>query len=105
MMVENYKEVQEILRRHRRELEEKYGVIHIGVFGSFGLGNQRGDSDVDLIVRIDSKKDSYRNTLKLKNYLESLLGRRVDIIKEKVLERGILPSFAKSVKRSFKSVF
>jgi predicted nucleotidyltransferase len=104
-MVKSYEEIEKLLSEHRKELEEKFGVIHIGVFGSFGTNEQREESDVDLIVKIDRKKDSYRNTLKLKEYLESLLGRKVDIIKEKVLERGVLPTFAKNIERSFKGVF
>ena len=28
----------------------KYGVLHIGIFGSFAKGNQRIDSDIDLLV-------------------------------------------------------
>ncbi len=104
-MVKNYEEIEKILSKHKKELEEEFGVIHIGVFGSFGTNEQREESDVDLIVKIDKDKDSYRNTLRLKEYLESLLGRKVDIIKEKVLERGVLPAFAKGIERSFKGVF
>jgi len=35
----------EILRDHKKVLQQKYGVIKIGVFGSYARNQQRADSD------------------------------------------------------------
>ncbi len=32
-------------------LYERYGIVHVGIFGSFAKGNNRIDSDVDLLVQ------------------------------------------------------
>lgn len=40
------------IRAHAHELEERYGVTRIDVFGSFARGEQTAESDVDLIVEV-----------------------------------------------------
>jgi predicted nucleotidyltransferase len=35
------------------ELRDRYGVITLGVFGSYGRGEQTPDSDLDLLVEFD----------------------------------------------------
>jgi len=42
--------IKEILQRYKTELEERYGVKEIGVFGSYVRGEQRADSDLDILV-------------------------------------------------------
>ena len=44
------KEIEEIIRGHEQELEEKFKVKKIGVFGSYARDDQSEDSDIDLLV-------------------------------------------------------
>ncbi|MBL7117814.1 MAG: nucleotidyltransferase domain-containing protein [Candidatus Syntrophoarchaeum sp.] len=41
-------EIKKILRTHKEELMEKYGVQGIGIFGSYVRGEQKEDSDIDI---------------------------------------------------------
>lgn len=54
------------------------GARRIGVFGSFGGGEARDDSDVDVYVEFDDAKRCYDNFFALHERLEKLLGRRVE---------------------------
>jgi predicted nucleotidyltransferase len=43
-------EIKRILKENKLEIREKYGVIIVGIFGSYTRGEQRETSDVDIIV-------------------------------------------------------
>ena len=45
--------VQQVLRALMPELQERYGVKFLGVFGSYATGRQKKRSDVDLLVEFD----------------------------------------------------
>ena len=57
-----------------------FGVLKLGVFGSFARDTATPQSDVDLFVEFDAKKKTLRNLLGLSRYLENLLGRKVELI-------------------------
>ena len=60
-------------------LRERYGVKELGVFGSYLRGEQKQDSDLDLLV--DFEKDiSLWDVMELEEYLSERLGVRVDLI-------------------------
>lgn len=42
----------ERLRQHRSELEAKYGIVRIGLFGSVARDDAGDSSDVDVVVRL-----------------------------------------------------
>lgn len=65
------REIIAILRRR--------GVALAGVFGSFARGEQRPDSDLDLLVEFEGRS-SLLDMAGLKLDLQDLLGRRVDIV-------------------------
>lgn len=61
-----------------REAIRKFGVKEIGIFGSFARGEQRTDSDVDVLVDLESNTfDAYMDLL---FFLEDLFGRKVDLV-------------------------
>ena len=72
------KEIEEKIKKIKSFLENEYGVTQIGYFGSFATGNQRSDSDVDLIVSFNKRLGW--QFFELKDYLESIMGRRVDLV-------------------------
>lgn len=80
-------EIIDYLRRHRKELEEKFHVKKIGLFGSFARNEQKISSDIDLIIELEENV-SHVFTLKreLSRFLEKELGRPVDIAREKYLK-------------------
>lgn len=64
------------IRAHADELHERYGVTSIDVFGSFARGEQRSDSDVDLIVEV--AEPTLETVFGAERRLAEILGRRVE---------------------------
>ncbi len=83
-------EIVQRLAAHKQELDS-LGVKSLAIFGSVARDEARPDSDVDIIVEF-SKPVGIFEFIDLNNYLENLLGCRVDIgtaasLKPKMLER------------------
>ena len=68
----------EILKEQHPYLAREYGILRIGIFGSFANGTPKETSDVDLVAEF-SRPIGLR-FVELTDYLEQLLGRRTDIL-------------------------
>lgn len=67
------------VREHGRELEERFGIERVGVFGSFADGTQSERSDVDLLV--DMKDSGGLRFIRAAEFMEDILGRKVDFLR------------------------
>lgn len=67
----------ERLKRELPYLQEKYGVERIALYGSFARSEQAEKSDVDLLVEL--ARPLGFEFVDLANYLEKVLGRKVDL--------------------------
>jgi hypothetical protein len=80
-----------ILKNHKAELYEKYGINGIGLFGSVVRGENNEKSDIDILYEYDP--DTHKLSLfrleDFRLYLENLLGRKVDIANKKRLKPHI----------------
>ena len=83
--MKTFNDIKTILQQHRGYLRDKYGVREIGVFGSYIRGEQGEDSDVDILVEFDKPVGFFR-FLDLEEYLESILGLKVDLVTRKALK-------------------
>ncbi len=72
-------EVLNYLKSHKAELKERFGVIKIGLFGSFARDEQRDDSDIDLAIEMEKDKKCIKDFFGLKRELEAQLGKKVDL--------------------------
>lgn len=67
-----------IINNHRVELEDKYKVKEIAIFGSFTRGEQNDESDIDILVEF--KEPVGFLFIHLADYLEEILGTKVDLL-------------------------
>jgi predicted nucleotidyltransferase len=74
-----------------KKVIRSFGVCKLGVFGSFASGNFKHDSDVDLLVEFEPAQKTYDNFIELSFYLESLLGRKVELVTPQSLSKYIGP--------------
>jgi hypothetical protein len=78
-------ELKKILQNNKTTLKDEYGVIQIGIFGSYTKGNQKKTSDVDILVEFEKAIDLF-TFVQLKNHLSDLLGVNVDLVIKKALK-------------------
>jgi uncharacterized protein len=71
------------------ELCRKYGIAELAVFGSVARGDAGPDSDVDLLYVRAPGNDLGMTYFDLKEDLERLFGRRVDLVAKDGLHRVI----------------
>ncbi len=71
----------------KRKMKEKkvymkdfFHIKEIGIFGSFVREEQIISSDIDILVEFDKGHKDFFNYMRLKYYLEELLGRNVDLV-------------------------
>lgn len=67
---------------------KKYGVTKAGVFGSFARNQAKEDSDLDILVEINSDL-SLLGFVALKQELEDALGRKIDLVEYETVKPAI----------------
>jgi predicted nucleotidyltransferase len=80
--------IKRTLSRHKAELQKRFKVKTIGVFGSYVRGEQKGTSDVDVLVEFEEPVGLFE-FMKLENYLSDMLGVKVDLVSKKALKPHI----------------
>ena len=78
-----------LLRQHEQEIRERFGVERIGIFGSFVRGEEKPESDVDVLVEFRDGEETFDHYMDLKFYLEDLFGRKVDLVMKDAIKRRL----------------
>jgi predicted nucleotidyltransferase len=82
----NSEDVIAILRRHESALRAR-GIRHAAVFGSIARGDNRPDSDVDILAEFEpGAEGSIYDYMRLKDYIAGLFERPVDVIDRDALK-------------------
>ena len=80
----------ELLKRSKPELQSRFGVTRLALFGSTARDMATSDSDVDVLVSFDGPATSKRY-FGVQFYLEDLLECPVDLVTEKALRPELRP--------------
>lgn len=81
-------EIIKIIRQNKPEIESRYGVQRLGLFGSYVKGRQKKKSDIDILVTFNRDIDLF-DFLDLRTYLESQFQAKVDLVMETALKPAI----------------
>lgn len=79
-------------------MSDRFCVSQLAVFGSYARGDQRPDSDVDILVDFNAPVGV--EFVDLAIYLEQLLGLRVDLVSKK----GVKPRYLAHIEPDLKYV-
>ena len=79
-----------LLKQHKPELQRRFGVLRLALFGSRVREDARDDSDADVLVGFDGPASSSRY-FGVQFYLEDLLACPVDLVTEKALRPELKP--------------
>jgi hypothetical protein len=77
------------LRAHLPDLQRRYGVRSLWLFGSYVHGVAGPASDLDLLVEFDDRPLSLLKFVELENRLSDLVGVRVDLVERAGLKPAI----------------
>lgn len=81
-------DILDIIRQLRPELDARYGVERLGLFGSYVRGQEHRRSDIDLLVSFRNEVDLF-TFIEVKELLQKQLHRKVDLVMETALKPAI----------------
>jgi len=70
---------------------KKYGIKTASVFGSVARGEDRMDSDIDVLVELGDQTMGFFKYSRFIDELEESLGRRVDVVTKNSINKFIKP--------------
>lgn len=91
------KEILKILKTNRSKFVE-FGIQNIGLFGSYGRGEQSNASDIDFLIDFEPKHENFDNLMKVYDFLEELFpNEKIEIITKNGLSPHIGPHILNEV--------
>jgi predicted nucleotidyltransferase len=88
----------QLLQKEQAYLATEFGVRKIGLFGSYAKGQPGETSDIDILVEFE-RPIGFR-FLDLVDYLEAVLGRKVDVLTPAGVQNIRIDRVAKSIAES-----
>ncbi len=74
-------EILKILKQYKNENFKKYGIINLGIFGSYSKDIATDDSDIDIVIETQ-EPDIYK-LVHIKDDLEKIFRKSVDIVRNR----------------------
>jgi len=93
--METKEHIKETLKRFKPILQEKFKVKDIGIFGSCVRGEESEESDVDILVEFSEPVGW--EFIDLVEFLEKVLGRKVDLVTIRALKPQLKEKILKEV--------
>lgn len=81
-----------------RTLAKAHGAVSVELFGSAARGEDRPDSDIDVMVELEEGR-SLLDLIGLGNDLEAALGRKVDTVSKSAMKPRVLARASKDAVR------
>ncbi len=88
----------ELIKEKYSYLSDEFGVEKIGIFGSVAKEAARGESDIDIIVKL--RKPIGLKFIELVEYLESLFNTKVDVLTQEGINNIRIKEIADDIKRN-----
>ncbi|SEO06337.1 hypothetical protein SAMN05216436_1315 [bacterium A37T11] len=86
----------DLLKAKKPELEKKYQLSELGLFGSYARGDFSDQSDIDILVDFKSRIDGFQY-IRLAHELEDLFKTKVDVVSRHGIKPAYLPYVEKSL--------
>src|SRR5688572_12400356 len=84
------------LRLKKPELERRYALSELGVFGSYSRGDAGKDSDIDILVDFNKRIDGF-DYIRMAHELEDLFDCKIDVVSRGGIREQYLPFVEKSL--------
>jgi predicted nucleotidyltransferase len=80
------KEIINLIKTEKTFLRENFGVLNIGLFGSYARDQHNEDSDIDFIVEFE--KPSFNCFAGLQIHMEKKLNKKIEIVRKRKLNKS-----------------
>lgn len=85
------------IRENKKELL-RFGILKVGLFGSYARGDESEKSDIDLLIDFDPDHENFDNYMAVCNILEQLFkNEKLEIVTKNGLSPYIGPKILKEV--------
>ncbi|MDI1232852.1 MAG: nucleotidyltransferase domain-containing protein [bacterium] len=79
-------------------LLKKFGISHVGLFGSYIRNEQSNESDIDLLIDFEPEKENFDNYMAVYDLFESLFkNEKIEVVTMKGLSQYVGPGILKEV--------
>lgn len=85
-----------LLKNKKPELEQKYALSELGLFGSFARGDYNEESDIDILVDFNKRVDGFQ-IVQLAHELQDLLQHKIDVVSRGGIKLKYLPFVEKTL--------
>lgn len=77
-------DIKSIIKSNSHNISTGFKAEVIGIFGSYARGEEKKDSDIDILVKFE-KGATLFDLVELSEYLENILGIPVDVVSQRAL--------------------
>jgi len=91
----NTEQILDILRDQKKELEKKYPISELALFGSYARGDYNEKSDIDILVDFNGRIGI--EFITLAHDLEDIFQTKIDLVSRKGIKPGYLPFVEKNL--------
>jgi len=89
-------EIKEVLRKNKDVIAKEFKAEIVGIFGSYARGEQKEESDVDIIVRFKEGATLF-DLVGLADFIEERLGIKADVVSERAIRPELKERILKEV--------
>jgi predicted nucleotidyltransferase len=73
-------EIISLIKSEKAFLKENFGVLHIGLFGSYAKNQQTSESDIDFLVEFSEPRFDWIASLQI--YMEKKFEKKIEIVRK-----------------------
>jgi len=74
-------EIISLIKAEKPFLKENFGVLHIGLFGSYAKNQQNSESDIDFLVEFLEPRFDWMASLQV--YMEKKFEKKIEIVRKR----------------------
>ena len=79
-------EIINLIKAEKAFLKENFGVLNIGLFGSYAKDQQNFDSDIDFLVEFSEPRFDWIASLQI--YMEKKFEKKIEIVRKRNLSKS-----------------
>lgn len=85
-----------LLKTKKPELEKRYAISELGLFGSYARGDNNENSDIDILVDFRGRIDGF-DYIRLAHELEDMFKQKIDMVSRSGIKLQYLPYVEKNL--------